>query len=496
MLLLSACYSPERDLIQDPFNTPLIHILDSEFASSTGSVLVRWEYLGSQELTRVVILRRVGLGFDSIGVVTDVTSVGPGRLVDSFSDGTPPAGELLEYTIQGITPIRRVDARAVQVQIPGARLLRLRRNPFQGRVQVDWEPVGANLTSFEVVRVADGQSSSLVVTDGNTDTYVDTALEGNTLYTYHVLTVVSNGAALQSGSLDVEMYSLERSESAGTPGDRLVVTSGSAASSATMLALQAGTGEVDISKYRYFFGASFDGSQTVGSIREETVDARLEDADPASVTIAGPSVFTAASTNEQVFVAGRNAAGTLVEIRGYSLPNLTKVWDGPSGWSLSDPSAEVRAVQGGDGNHYFSAGSSLRAFTANLFETANLALPFGTPSDLDADGDWLWAVVKSESRIVRADITSGLGASPTWENVDFAVVGMRPTAMTLNRFGQIFVLDGPAATIYVFDTDLSLLLSWALPNEDFSGGSISLDGGSGNLIHVSSTNGNVHTYLP
>ena len=496
LVSLSACYNPERDLIQDPFNTPLIHILESSFEPPTGTVAVRWEYLGTDRLLRVIILRRSGPGFDSIGVVEGGTSVGADRFVDTYRDAEPLAGELLEYTVSARIDRGLVDARAVQVQIPGARLLRLRRNPFQGRIQVDWQPVGENLTSFEVVRSEGVIETSLVVTGSDVNSFVDRSISGNTPYTYRVLTRVSGGGSLRSGTLTAEVYSLERTEPVGKGASRLVIASGSLASSVTMLALSASPGEVDISKYRYFFGASFDGSQSVGAIREETVSARLDDVALESLTLSGPSVFRPASASERLFVVGRKASGTRAFAKAFSLPNLTEVWEGPRDWALSDANTPVVAAQAGDGNFYLAADRSLRVYTSSLFELATYDLPFTQPSDLEGDSENLWAVIPSENRIVRADIASGLGPTLSWDDVDLQVPGLSPTALTLNRFGQLFVLDATARRVHVFDTDLSLLLSWSLPDEDFSAGGVALDGGSGNLIHVSSTNGNVFTYLP
>ncbi len=496
LVSLSACYSPERNLIQDPFNTPLIHILESRFDPVTAAVDVRWEYLGTDPLLRVVILRRSGPGFDSIGVVDGGTPVGTDRFVDSYRDTRPLAGELLEYTVSARTPRGQINARAVQVQIPGARLLRLRRNPFQGRIQIDWQPVGGNLVSFEVLRSTAGSETSLVTMESNESSFVDREINGNTPYTYRVVTGVSGGGVLRSGTLTAGVYSLERTEPVGAEGGRLVVASGSSASSVTMFALVTTPGGVDISSYRYIFGASFDGRQTVGVIREKTVTAGLDDVASESLTLVGPSAFRPASTVERLFVVGRNAAGTNVRIKAFSLPNLTPVWDGPRDWILSDATTPVVAAQAGDGNVYFAADRSLRVYTSSLFEIATYDLPFSSPSDLDGDSQNLWAVIFSEKRIMRTDIGSGLGTTLIWENVDLPVSGLSPAALTLNRFGQLFVLDAAARCVHVFDTDLSLLLSWSLPDEDFNTGGITLDGGSGNLIHVSSSNGLVFTYLP
>lgn len=495
LLFLSGCYSPERDLIQDPFNSPLIHILDSEFQPSTGSVSLRWEYIGSDPLQRVVVLRRIEFTFDSIGVVTQLTPVGEGRLVDAFQDQRPPAGELIEYSVSGVTPLNHIDARAVQVQIPGARILRLRRNPFQGRIQVDWQSVGSDLTAFEVIRSSDASESVVAVAGPDDDVFVDTEIEGNTVYTYRIRSVFSGGAALSSEALSAGVYALEREERV-TGGDHVTLATGSAGASASLFASVSRVGKVDVAKYRYFFGTSFDGTQTVGAIREETVSTRLFDVDPSSVVIAGPNVFRPASGDERLFVAARSADGTEVEIRALSIPNLTTAWDGPASWPLTDADARIASVQAVDGNTYFSAGGTIRAYGPNLNKVADQPLPFDDPADLDAEGTWLWAVIPTEQRIVRADISAGPATALDWRTVELPVAGIAPTQMTLNRFGQLFVLDATARTVSAFETDLSFLVSWSLPDGDFSRGSISLDAGSGNLIHVCDSDGNVYTYLP
>lgn len=496
IFLLSGCYSPKRDLIQDPVNTPLIHILDSSFDPASGSVTVRWEYLGAAQLFRVVVLRRITGDFDSIGVVTTGTSVGQDRFVNVYSDAGPPAGELLEYSVTARTDVGRVEARAVQVQVPGARLLRLRRNPFQGRIQLDWQAVGNDPNSFEIVRQADGSAMSLVTAGPSETSFVDTEVTGDTPYSYVIRTNVSGGAMLESFPLSAEVYSLERTEVVPNPGQRLALGTGSSSSSATLLALVGRGSFIDVSEYRYFFGVSFDGSQTVGAIREETTSVLLSDVDVTSLSIAGSSVFQPASQGDRAVIAGRNAAGSRVVIQALSLPNLTVAWDGPPDWTISDSNSPVTVSQVGDGNTYVAADGDMRVYTSTNLELERYSLPFDTPTDIDGDNQNLWFVVPSESRVYRADISTGLLPDLTWAPVTLPIANVNPTALTLNRFGQVFVLDGSTRMVHAFDSDMTHLLSWSLPNEDFAQGSLALDGGTGNLVHVSTSSGKIHTYLP
>ena len=497
ILLYPSCYSPERDLIQDPINTPLIHILDSAYERESGAVSIRWEYLGKAALHRVIILRRDKAGFDSIGVGNVTSQNSPDRAVETFLDSRPFSGELLEYSVTARTSRGLVDARAVQVQIPGARLLRLRRNPFSGRIQVDWQSTGNDITSFEVLRSDTDHQSSLALSGSDVDTFIDKDIFGNTQYNYRIVTTFSEGASLTSRNLFAQVYSLERTELVGSPGGRAVVASGSTVSSATMLALTENSVGLDIREYRYFFGASYDGSQSIGAIREETFPTGFSNISAESVDMSGPSSFLPPSTNERLFLVGRSADGASVVVRGFSLPNLSLVWDGPKAWALSDPTTPTLVAQGGNGLIYFSADRRIRAYTSDFFELASYDLPFIQPRDIVVDKDYLWAAIESEGRVVRTSVSNGLSPSLAWEDVDLEVLpGFSPTGLTFNRFEQLFVLDGPAKRVYIFDTDLSRLLSWSLPNEDFSNGGIALDGGTGNLIHVCSTNGIVYTYLP
>ena len=459
--------------------------------------MLRWEYLGAEPPLWVIILRRSGPRFDSLDVVNGSASVSDNRFVDSYSDQSPFSGELLEYSVSARTRLGLIDARAVQVQIPGARLLRLRRNPFTGIVQIDWQSFGSDISSFELVRFAEQVSTSLVVTGPGQDTFVDETVEGNTAYTYQIVTQLQGGARLMSRVLSAKVYSLARTEAVAGGSGLTVVSGGSAVSSATMLALTGEPGDIDISKYRYFFGTSFDGSQSVGAIREETVSTGLDSVDPSSLDLAGPSPAAPSSASERVFVIGRNVSGTSAVIRGFGLPNLNPVWDGPQDWNLTDTSTPVVATQGGDGLIYFSADRKLRAYTSDLFELAAFDLPFAQPTDIHGNSDYLWGVIGAENRIVRTDVSTGLAPTLTWQGVDLAVDGsFSPTALTFNRFGQLFVLDGLARRVHAFDTDLSPILSWDLPAEDFTTGGIALDGGNGNLVHVTSNGGIVYTYLP
>ena len=68
--ILAGCYNPQRDLSIDPYNTPLIHILDASFNiedSTTGVVVVQWEYLGQKRVENFVLQRRDNIsGFRNI----------------------------------------------------------------------------------------------------------------------------------------------------------------------------------------------------------------------------------------------------------------------------------------------------------------------------------------------------------------------------------------------------------------------------------------------
>ncbi len=460
-------------------------------------MVLRWEYLGVEPPLWVIVLRRSGSGFDSLDVVNSSALVSDKRFVDSYRDTSPVSGELLEYSVSARTRLGLIDARAVQVQIPGARLLRLRRNPFTGIVQIDWQSSGSDISSFELVRFADRISTSLVVTGPDQNTLIDETVEGNIAYSYQIVTQFQGGARLMSRVLSAKVYSLAKIEAVGEGLGRTVVGGGSAVSSATMLALTGEPGDIDISKYRYFIGASFDGSQSIGAIREETVSTGLDTLAQRSLDLAGPSPAVPSSASERVFVIGRNLSGTSTVIRGFGLPNLNPVWDGPQDWSLTDASTPVVATQGGDGLLYFSADRNLRVYTSDLFELVAYDLPFAQPTDIHGNSDYLWGVIGPENRIVRTDVSTGLSPTLTWQDVDLAVDGsFSPTALTFNRFGQLFVLDGPAQRVHAFDTDLNPILSWDLPAEDFTAGGIALDGGIGNLVHVTSNGGIVYTYLP
>ena len=52
------CYSPQRDLSVDPYNSPVINLLNASYQPSDRAVVVQWEYLGKKPVASFVLERR------------------------------------------------------------------------------------------------------------------------------------------------------------------------------------------------------------------------------------------------------------------------------------------------------------------------------------------------------------------------------------------------------------------------------------------------------
>ena len=503
--LYAGCYSPERDLVADPYNTPLIHIIDAAYETAQGSVVIRWEYIGREPVRRFRISRKVSRGSGSPEEIGSVPGTAEGHTkttVASFRDMDLVSGERVSYWVKADRGDRAETAteRPVELEIPGAQMGGTLRNPFGGAVQVFWAVAPGGAVAYEVLRRA-GEGTEEVVfrTENGIETsFWDRSLRGNLIYTYTIRTSMLSGVRLKSAEVQTGLYTLSSRgeiETLTDPEARIRLSYGLPFSDATLLALVVQNGQASVAQIEYKTDLSFDGSVTVFRRSFSTTPLDIGPLTPASVALAGPSVLGQAVP--RLFVGGIHPESGQVVLKAYGLPDVDTVWAGVEDWRAAVPNSQVAMSADPEGRLFVAVDGELRVYSAQQVQVGTVSLNFGGPSDLLAGDETVWMVTSDGGRLLRGAVQSsgGIVLDILWQEVALPE-GARPVALTQNRRGQVFVLDAGNRQVLALDAAGNRVLEWFLPEGDFLKGDLTSDASGGDLIHVSDTAGEVYTFLP
>ena len=202
--ILIGCYNPKRDLSIDPYNTPLIHIIDTVYEANTGMVVVQWEYLGQKRVENFVLQRRDISGFRNIKRSSGTDANGRYATEGMFRDDELFAGERLQYRVVAEhSEGGQVHSSGVDILIPGAGLREMRRNPIALTVQLVWQAESGDVVTYEVVRApAGGDYETIFVTqDPQQTSFSDRSIPDNRPYTYAIRSHLSTGVQHTSRSV-------------------------------------------------------------------------------------------------------------------------------------------------------------------------------------------------------------------------------------------------------------------------------------------------------
>lgn len=499
MGLLIGCYNPKRDLSIDPYNTPLIHILDASFKiedSTTGVVVVQWEYLGQKRVENFVLQRRDISGFRNIERSSGDDTNGRYATVGAFQDRKLFAGERLQYRVVAEhSEGGLVSTSAVEVPIPGAALLEVRRDPIALAVQLVWHDEGNTARSYEILRTPEGGDKKIlaVIQRRAQTSFWDRSISDNRSYTYAIRSMrvsrspLSTDVQLTSRSVRVQFYrevGRHIVETLSGENDRMRLAVADSDGEADMLALIVRPNQISLSRLRHTL--SVDISNTLSRHLVGTSFPRLNDLVPQSVDLAGPPL-AGQGAFQRAYIGGLDGAGRVVVV-GIELINNNTVWRIPDNWMSA--SSQVRLAQDDKQRIYIASGRQLRVYSAAGSSVGTFNLE-EDPVDIAVHNGIIWAAWANRVQRGVLRFSNEVLSDITW---DVPHPQIEPHALTLNTAGQVFVLDH--TQVRVFQADGTPLLSWALPSSPFSAGDLTIGGSARNFVHLSDESGGVITYVP
>ena len=495
--ILIGCYNPQRDLSIDPYNTPLIHILDAAYEANTGMVVVQWEYLGQKRVENFVLERR-----DNISVFRDVKrssgadANGKYATVGTFRDDELIAGERVQYRVTAEHSAGGlVHSSGVEILIPGAGLREIRRNPVALTVQLGWEAEAGEVVTYEVVRApAGGDYETLFVTqDPQQTSFEDRSIADNSLYTYAIRSRLSTGVQHTSRGVRVQFYreaGRHIVEPLGTT-ERMRLSAANLAGEADMLALIVRPDQISLSLLRHTLNVDIpDRPHILRHLVGTSFPPLLNDLVSQSVDLAGPPLTGLRVVSPYTYIGGIDSVGRVVVV-GIELVNNTVVWHIPDNWMSA--SSHVRLAQDDQKRVYVATGGQLRVYSAEGSLVGTFDLVYRDPVDIAVHNDVIWAAWTNRVQRGILRFSGEVLSNITWDTMPLAPQ-IEPRALTLNAAGQIFILD--RTQVRILQADGTALLSWPLPSGTFAAGDLTIGGSALNLVHLSDENGRVITYVP
>ncbi|MDE2831590.1 MAG: hypothetical protein OXN20_15875 [Gemmatimonadota bacterium] len=496
MGLLVGCYNPQRDLSIDPYNTPLIHIIEAAYDENAGIVTVQWEYLGQKRVENFVLQRRDISGFRNIVRSSGADAQGIYATAGTFQDRELFAGERLQYrVIAEYSEGGLVSTSAVEVPIPGAGLREVRRNPIVLAVQLGWQTESGEVMTYEVVRApAGGDYETIFVTqDPQQTSFEDRSISDNRLYTYAIRSNLSTGVKHTSRGVRVQFYR-EAGRYVVAPlhsgRERVRFSPAGPHNEADMLALIVQAGQSSLSYLRHTLSENI--PNRISHLLVKTDMLNLGSILPQSVDLVGPPPLAGREgTRSIAYIGGIDSIGRIGVTRIEWSINTTIIWQlFYLNWIST--SSHVRLAQDNQQRFYIATGRQLRVYSATGSPVGTFDLEYENLVDIAVHNGVIWVAWANGIQRGILHFSGETLSNITWEVVLHPQI--EPRALTFNAAGQIFVLD--RTQIRVFRANGEELLSWTLPAGAFSSGDLTMGRSSPNLLHLSDENGEVITYVP
>lgn len=502
--ILIGCYNPQRDLSIDPYNTPIIHILDASFKieDSTTGVVVQWEYLGQKHVENFVLQRRDNIsGFRNIERSSDAGTPSRYATVGAFRDNKPFAGEPLQYrVIAEHSEGGLVSTSAVEVPIPGAGLREVRRDPVALDVQLVWHNEGNEAKRYEIFRTPEGGDKkviSIIEAWREVTSFWDRSISDNRPYTYAIRSfyfISDSGAPLPDASLTSRSVRVQFYRGAGRhvveilngTNERMRLSAADPNGEADLLALVIRPNQTSLSRLRHTL--SIDISNTLSRHLVGTSFPQLNNLVPQTVDMAGPPL-TGQGAFQRAYIGGLDRSGRVVVV-GIELMNNHTVWRMPDNWIST--SSQVRLAQDDKQRIYIATDGQLRVYSSAGFPVGAFNLEYGDPIDIAIHNGVIWGAWTNQVRRGILHYSGEVLNNIAWESALHTQI--EPRALTLNAAGQVFVLD--RTQVRVLREDGTPLISWELPSGAFSAGDLTIGGSARNLVHISDAGGGIITYVP
>ncbi len=493
--MLAGCYNPKRDLSIDPYNTPIIHILDAAYDAPAGMVVVQWEYLGQKRVENFVLERREVSGFKPVKRSVSANAHGQYATLGAFRDGDLLAGEHMQYRV--VAEYRSgglVRTPAVKVPIPGAGLREIRRDPVALAVQVVWQ-AGDGVAAYEVVRTPLGGDIEIIFAtqDPRQTSFWDRSIADNRPYDYAIWSRLSMGVQLTSRRVRVQFYregGRHFVETLHGGGERMRLSAADSEGEADMLALVGRGNQISLSRLRHTLNVDMPDMPHISRRLVGISFFQLSDLVPQSLDLAGPSLTGLRVAFPRAYIGGLNAVGRVVVV-GIALENRRQVWFMPDNWVSQ--SSQVRLAHDDQQRVYVATDGQLRVYSAGGDPMGTFDLENGDPVDIAVQNGVLWAAWANRVQRGILHFSGGVLENIAWVDV-LLQPQSKPLALTLNAAGQAFVLD--RTRVRAFKADGTALIAWLLPSGAYAAGDLTIGGSARNLVHLSDENGEVITYVP
>ena len=495
--ILIGCYNPKRDLSIDPYNTPLIHIIDAVYEANTGMVVVQWEYLGQKRVENFVLQRRDISGFRNIKRSSGTDANGRYATEGMFRDDELFAGERLQYRVVAEhSEGGQVSTSAVEVLIPGAGLREMRRNPIALTVQLVWETEAGEVVTYEVMRaLAGGDYETIFVTqDPQQTSFSDRSIPDNRPYTYAIRSHLSTGVKHTSRSVRVQFYREARRYVVAplhSGRERVRLSAADPYGEADIFALIVRPNQISLSHLRHTIGVDISHSLVSTDIMNLTPFPSSPFL-PQSVDFVGPPLLEESGAFSRAYISGLDSIGRVGIVRIEWTRNTRTQWAPyfPRNWVSA--SSHVRLAQDNQRRFYVATNGQLRVYSAVDSPVGTLDFPNGNLIDISVHNGVIWVAWTNGIQRGVLHFSGERLSNITWEVVLHPQI--EPRALALNTAGQVFVLD--RTQVHVFRENGEELLSWALPSGGFSSGDLTIGRSGANLLHLSDENGEVLTYVP
>lgn len=500
ILFLIGCYSPERSLSLDPYNKPIVHIVESQYSLDSGKVLIKWEYIGSANVTAFEVRRRILGDFEVIARIPVEAETQEYAFVSSYQDDALIAGENVFYQIVAeLASGGQELTQTKNVVIPGAQAQEIVRDPVNLSVQFRWLPDLTVASGYQVMRSV-GRGQPVLVYETNTPTessFVDNNIKSNEPYDYIVKTLTSSGKTLTSRSVTAHFYRLATTqpvETVNTDTERMRLSVGEPTTSGGTLALVAREKQLSLFQFRYQIGLSFDGSPRILRTLVGIAFPSALNFDPKSVDLAGPLTASSLAIFPRMYVGGILSNGQ-IDIVGFDMPLFNPVWSMPNTWSAPLGTTRLTLARDDQDRIYAAVGNELRVFSHFGGLLGNETLP-GNVKDMSIQGDRIWIALEN-GRVERSGLVfnQGLLSTLAWQTVDLPM-GSDIVAVSSNNFGQAFLLDAHNRKMIVVQPNGDSILHLTLPTSDYTYGDVVVDQSAGNLVQVTDGRGDIVTFIP
>jgi hypothetical protein len=504
LLLLSGCFSSERDNLQDPANTPILQLGDVIFDNATGKVVVSWSYIGQGAISRFNIERRIAGAFEQVGTLPGVPGGRLERQSLVFRDENVPAGERMFYRIA--VPVDGgvgVLTKARGVTAPGARLVSITPNSEDGNIRISWR-TSDDVDGVEVYRTTGNEDVLVFQTDDARErTFVDEGLQGAVDYHYYVKTRLP-GYTLNSISASGSFFGSGSLTQVGLPSNAqqqsfIVVPRLSTSSSLNVYH----HGADATIEHRYTVTSSRGGVSRGGLSTSRNGPVAREDRElaPSTLSVDTPgrelrvpftSEFGSFTLTIELFISGISSQTGDVVLNAHSFgstPDLSHRWSNEAGVTRTCLSTDPIS-----GSIYLVSGRTLRILDSEFVPSAEFEVPY-EPAGIEVGRTALWMAVPSPGRLLRGERTLSMNI-PTeivWSEVNLPA-GSDPVALSSNQAGQVFVLDSALRRVHVLSPEGEPLFYWDLPDRQFDRGDIGVI--ARGEAFVLDNAGTIHSYLP